>query len=130
MTATSAEELGRSLLLDVCAWLGAWPGPVPAQVPYPLEEVRGIEGGHARLAAYLPPELMRRWEAALGPLLAGGGTVDVRLDALSFEAAGPNAARLEFTDITEGAARRWRLEIKVDPERPAVRNAWFTRLGG
>lgn len=126
----AAGELGRAILLDLCAWLGAWPGPVPAQVPYPLETVRGVQGGHSRLERYLPPELLRRWEAALGPLVAGGGTVDVRLDALSFQATAPDSGRVDFTDITGGAARRWRLEIRVDPARGLVRDAWFRRLGG
>lgn len=123
-------ELGRAILLDLCAWLGAWPGPVPADVSYALEPVRSVQGGHARLARYLPAELLRRWEAALGPLLAGGGTVDVRLDALSFESRRPDSGRVEFTDITGGATRRWRLEIRVDPARGLVRDAWFTRLEG
>lgn len=126
--AAPADELGRAILLDLSAWLGAWPGPVPAGVSYALEPVRGVEGGRARLARYLPPELLRRWEAALGPLLAGGGTVDVRLDALFFEASGTDGGRVEFTDITGGAARRWRLEIRTDAERRLVRDAWFTRL--
>lgn len=129
-SAAPVGELGRAILLDLCAWLGAWPGPVPAQVPYPLEPVRGVQGGHARLERYLPPELLRRWEAALSPLLAGGATVDVRLDALSFQAAAPDSGRVEFTDITGGATRRWRLEIRVDPARGVVRDAWFTRLDG
>lgn len=120
-------ELGRAILLDLCAWLGAWPGPVPADVPYALATVRAVQGGHARLERYLPAELLRRWEAALGPLLAGGGTVDVRLDALSFEATGAGSGRVEFTDITGGAARRWRLEIRT--AGGSVRDAWFTRLG-
>lgn len=126
----AAGELGRAILLDLCAWLGAWPGPVPADVPYPLEPVRSLQGGHSRLERYLPLELLRRWEAALSPLLAGGGTVDVRLDALSVTATGPDSGRVEFTDITGGAARRWRLEIRFDPARGLVRNAWFTRLDG
>ena len=120
--------LGRALLLDLSAWLGAWPGPVPAQVPYQLEGIRNLQGGRSRLAVYLPPELMRRWDAALGPLLAGGGTVDVRLDALSFEPATPDGGRIDFTDITGGAARRWRLELRVDADHERILDAWFTRL--
>ncbi len=123
-------ELGRSMLLDLCAWLGAWPGAVPAEVPYALQPVRAVQGGRSRLERYLPPELLWRWEAALGPLLAGGGTVDVRLDSLSFEVTGSDSGRVEFTDITGGAARRWRLEVRVDPARGVVRDAWFTRVEG
>lgn len=125
---TSSGDVGRALLLDLCAWLGAWPGPVPAEVPYALEAIRGVEGGHARLALYLPPELLQRWDAALSPLLAGGRTVDVRLDALSFEATAPDSGRIEFTDITGGADRHWRLELRVDAAAGRVLDAWFTRL--
>ena len=122
------DELGRALLLDLCAWLGAWPGPVPSEVPYAPRALRGIDGGHARLARYLPPELLRRWEAALSPLLAGGQTVDVRLTSLTFERTASDSGRIEFTDVTGGANRRWRMEIQVDHERLLVRDAWFTRL--
>lgn len=120
--------LCRALLLDLSAWLGAWPGPVPPEVPYALETLRGVSGGRARLARYLPPELLQRWEAALGPVLAGGGTVDVRLDGLSVQATGPGAGQVDFTDLTGGGARRWRLELRADTTRGAVLDAWFTRL--
>ena len=122
------DELGRALLLDLCAWLGAWPGPVPAEVPYAPAAIRDLTGGHARLARYLPSELLRRWDAALSPLLAGGRTVDVRLASLTFEPTAPDGGRIEFTDITGGAARRWRLEIRINHRRGLVRDAWFTRL--
>lgn len=124
------RELGRAMLLDLCAWLGAWPGGVPADVPYPLESVRAVQGGHARLEQYLPPELLRRWKAALGPLLAGGATVDVRLDTLSIEATAPGRGHVVFTELSGGTARRWRLELVADPVTNLVRDAWFTPLEG
>lgn len=120
------RALGRAVLLDLSAWLGDWPGPVPHDVPYVLEAIREVHGGRSRLARYLPPELFRRWDAALGPVLAGGRTVDLRLEALSFEPAGPEMGRLEFTDVTGGASRRWRLDLRVDPARQVVLDAWFT----
>lgn len=122
------DELGRALLLDLCAWLGAWPGPVPAEVPYATAAIRGVEGGHTRLERYLASELLRSWDAALRPLLAGGHTVDVRLSSLRFEPTAPDGGRIDFTDITGGASRRWRLEIRIDPDRGLIRDAWFARL--
>lgn len=123
-----AWSLGRAVLLDLCAWLGDWPGPVPRDVPYALETIREVQGGRSRLARYLPPELFRRWDATLGQVMAGGGTVDLRLDAMSFQPAGADGGRIEFTDITGGASRRWRLELRIDPARNAVLDAWFTRV--
>lgn len=122
------DGLGRALLLDLTAWLGAWPGPVPAQVPYAPAAIRGVDGGRSRLARYLPPELLRRWDAALSPLLAGGRTIDVRLMALTFERTDVDSGRIEFTDVSGGAARRWRLEIRIDHDRGLIQDAWFTRL--
>jgi hypothetical protein len=86
------DRLARALLLDLCAWLGAWPGPVPAEVPYGAPAIRGVEGGHARLARYLPPELLRRWDAALSPLVAGGQSVDMHLGSLTSSRPFPTVA--------------------------------------
>lgn len=122
------DQLARALLLDLCAWLGAWPGPVPAEVPYGAAAIRGVEGGRARLAHYLAPELLRRWDASLSPLVAGGQTVDVHLGSLTFEPTAPDAGRVAFTDITGGADRRWRLEVRIDRGHGLIRDAWFTRV--
>ncbi len=126
-SAVLVDGLGRALLLDLCAWLGAWPGPVPPEVPYAPASGRGVDGGRSRLARYLPPELLRRWDAALSPLLAGGQMIDVRLSSLTFEPTAGDGGRIEFTDATAGAAQRWRLEIRVDPDRGLIRDAWFAR---
>jgi hypothetical protein len=101
---------------------------VPAEVPYAPAAIRGVDGGHSRLARYLPPELLHRWDAALSPLLAGGQTLDVRLSSLTFEPTCRDGGRIEFTDITGDAARRWRLEIRVDHQRGLIRDAWFIAL--
>lgn len=123
-----ADELGRALLLDLCAWLGAWPGPVPADVAYAPAAIRSVEGGQSRLARYLPPELLRRWNAALSPLLAGGQTVDVRLSSFTFQPTARGSGRIDFTHATGHDVRRWRLEIRVDHDRELIRDAWFTGL--